>query len=534
MMLPLIALFAVALQHVPDSAAAVDRVFAQWTNTTSPGCAVGVSRDGRVILTRAYGMANLEYDVRNTPTTIFEAGSVSKQFTAAAVALLAIDGKLSLEDPIRKHFPELPPYADSITIRQMLNHTSGLRDWGTVAAAAGWPRGSRTYTHAHVLDIVARQRSLNYKPGAEYLYSNTNYNLAAMLVERVSGMSFAAFTKQRLFEPLGMTNTSWRDDYTRVVKNRATAYSGQGAVWRQSMPFENVYGNSSLLTTVEDMLKWNENLTNPVVGGAPFVAEMHRQGRLNNGRTITYALGLVVEDYRGVPEVNHTGATAGYRAYLARFPEQKLGVAVLCNMGSVNPGAVGHSVAEIFLEGQLKPAPTQAGTTVRLATAQLQQRIGTYRDELTGVPARVSLPDSVLRLNNQRMLPIAENTFAIGTQTRAEFTGRTIRVISADGDTSSFIREPDWNPAAADLAQFAGRYESDEAETWFTVALKDGKLVASDRYGRGETLTPVYRDAFTRPGGTLMTFRRAASGRITGVSLGLGRVRDLRFARARR
>ena len=517
----------------PDSAAAVDSIFASWTGVSSPGCAVGVSRGGKVILSRAYGMANLEYDVPNTPQTIFEGGSVSKQFTAAAVVLLALDGRLSLDDPVRKYFPELPPYGDSVTIRQMLNHTSGLRDWGVVAAAGGWPRGTRTYTHAHVLDIIARQKSLNYRPGTEYLYSNSNYNLAAMLVERVSGLPLAEFTKRRLFEPLGMTQTSWRDDYARIVKRRATAYAGNPNLgWRQEMPFENVYGNSSLLTTVEDLLKWNENFVSPKVGGRAFVDSMHTRGRLNNRRTITYALGLVVDEFRGVPEVNHTGATAGYRAYLARFPRQQLGVALLCNSGAVNPEVVGHQVAAVFLRDQLAPAPRQAAAAARLTAEQLAARAGVFRQHLTGIPIRFTVRDSALRFGPNPLVPLSATTFALGTQNRVEFVSESsVRVVNADGDTLVYAREAEWTPAPAELAQYAGRYASDEAEAWFTVAVKDDRLVVSDRYGQTLVLTPAYRDTFTRAGGTLVSFRRAADGRVTAVSLGMGRVRDLRFER---
>ena len=229
--------------------ARVDAVLSRWDATT-PGCAVGVSLQGRSVLEKAYGMADLEHDVPNTPDTIFEAGSVSKQFTAAAVLLLARDGKLSLDDQVRKYIPELPDYGAPLTIRHMLNHTSGLRDWGSVAGIAGWPRGTRVHTHAHVLDIVSRQRSLNFPSGTRYSYSNTGYNLAAIIVSRVSGQSFAEFTRARIFEPLGMTRTSWRDDYTRIVKDRAIAYSGGPGAFSTEMPFENVHGNGGLLTTV--------------------------------------------------------------------------------------------------------------------------------------------------------------------------------------------------------------------------------------------------------------------------------------------
>lgn len=515
-----------------DSAAAVDAVFSGWTSTSTPGCAVGVARDGRVILTRAYGMANLEHDVPITPTTIFEAGSVSKQFTAAAVVLLALEGKLSLEDPVRKHIPELPPYGDSITIRQMLNHTSGLRDWGTVVGAAGWPRGTRTYTHRHVLDVIARQKSLNYRPGAEYLYSNSNYNLAAMIVERVSGQSLADFTRARLFQPLGMTNTSWRDEYRRIVKHRSTAYSGNPTSgFRQDMPFENVYGNSSLLTTVEDLIRWNQNFVNPVVGGPRFVAEMQTQGRLNSGRTITYALGLERDTWRGVPVVSHGGATAGYRAFLARYPEHRLDVALLCNSGSVNPAAISNRVAEIFLGDRLQPVATQAASGVRLPLSTLQARAGLFRDMRTGVPLGVAVQDSTLRAANQQLVPVTENSFVAGPS-RVEFANgaNLLRRITPDGDTTEYARVAEWSPTTAELQEYAGRYTSDEAEVDYTISVKDGRLVRIDRYGQASSLSPSYKDAFWQ-GGVLVTFRRNAAGRVVAMSLGLGRVRDLRFER---
>src|SRR5688572_25973184 len=241
---------ATAARPATDAAARVDSLFERWNTKTTPGCAVGVSRDGRSILERAYGMADLEHDVAATPATIYEAGSVSKQFTAAAVVLLAQDGKLSLYDDVRKHIPEVPSYGTPITIRHLLTHTSGLRDWGSVAAIAGMPRGSRAYTHAHVLDIVSRQKALNYPPGAAYSYTNTGYNLLVMIVDRVSGMPFAEFTRTRLFEPIGMRRTQWRDDYTRIVKDRAIAYEARfdGGL-SMDMPFENVHGNGGLLTT---------------------------------------------------------------------------------------------------------------------------------------------------------------------------------------------------------------------------------------------------------------------------------------------
>ncbi|MBI3492775.1 MAG: beta-lactamase family protein, partial [Acidobacteria bacterium] len=280
---------AVSGQGVANVDTNVDAVFAKWTAST-PGCAVGVATDGKPALAKAYGMADLEHDVKITPDTIFEAGSVSKQFTAAAVLLLAREGKLSLDDPVRKYVPELPDYGTPLLIRHMLNHTSGLRDWGSVAGIAGWPRTTRVHTHAHVLEIVSHQKALNFTPGTRWSYSNTGFNLAAIIVARVSGMPFPEFTRARIFQPLGMTRTSWRDDYTRIVRGRAIAYDEDraGGAFRTDMPFENVFGNGGLLTTVGDLLKWNENFTSPVVGNTSFVGEQQQPGKFSDGRVHEY------------------------------------------------------------------------------------------------------------------------------------------------------------------------------------------------------------------------------------------------------
>ncbi|HET7695784.1 MAG TPA: serine hydrolase domain-containing protein [Vicinamibacterales bacterium] len=411
----------------PASDSTVDAVFARWTAST-PGCAVGVGRDGRVALARAYGMADLERDVPNTADTIFEAGSVSKQFTAAAVLLLARDGKLSLDDPVRKYVPELPDYGPdrTITIRHMLTHTSGLRDWGEVAGLAGWPRGRRVHTHAHVLDIVSRQKGLNFAPGTNWSYSNTGYNLAAILVARVSGQSFAEFSRDRIFTPLGMTRTSWRDDYTRIVRNRAIAYAPSPAGYREDMPFENVHGNGGLLTTVGDLLRWNENFASPTIGDLRLVTAQQTPGTFADGRAHEYALGLYVRTYRGVREVSHSGATAGYRAFLVRYPDQRLSIAVLCNAGSANPTQYAHAVAETYLGAALTappPATASNGRGVQSppfspAKPDVDAYVGRYRSDEAEAELAVALDGSELIIKRRpdtvlRMRPIARDVFSV-------------------------------------------------------------------------------------------------------------------------
>jgi CubicO group peptidase (beta-lactamase class C family) len=338
----------VAAQPASPHQAAVDKVFAAW-NTATPGCAIGVAENGVPILQRAYGMADLEHDAPNRPDTIFEAGSVSKQFTAAAMILLARDGKVSLDDDVRKYIPELPTYQAPITIRHMLSHTSGLRDWGNLGGIAGVPRGAMTYTHAHVVDMLSRQTALNFAPGTRWSYSNSGYNLAAVVIARASGMTFAEFSRTRLFEPLGLTKTSWRDDYARIVPGRAVGYSMAFGRFKQDMPFENVHGNGGLLTTVGDLLKWQAALTSGPLKGAALADQQQTVAKLTDGRDLHYGLGVFRGVYKGVPEVYHSGATAGYRAFLTEYPSAKLTIAVLCNAGNAAPATFVRQVSDLYL-----------------------------------------------------------------------------------------------------------------------------------------------------------------------------------------
>ena len=399
------AVWAQGLIPPPDAAARVDDVFARFRAISTPGCAVGVSIDDKPVLTAAYGMADLEHDVPIRPDTIFEAGSVSKQFTAMAVLLLAQQGKLSLEDNVRKYIPEIPDYGTPITIRHLLNHTSGLRDWGSLEAIAGWPRTTREYTLDHVLEILCRQKSLNYTPGAQYSYTNSGYNLAAILVQRVSGKSLAEFTKRQIFQPLSMTSTSWRDDFRRIVRNRAIAYQGRGDSTRQLMPFENAYGNGGLLTTVGDLLKWNANFATQEVGGKELVTQQQVPSKLNDGRAIAYALGLLVQDYRGFREISHSGTTAGYNAWLGRYPERRLSVALLCNSSAANGTQLGHLTADVFLGFSVPSGEARPGFFTAKAwqptPEQLASVAGTYTNDEIETTLRVAVEDGKLVIHRR-------------------------------------------------------------------------------------------------------------------------------------
>ena len=521
---------------VPE--ARVDAVLSRWDATT-PGCAVGVSLQGKSVLEKAYGMADLEHDVPIKPDTIFEAGSVSKQFTAAAILLLAREGKLSLDDQARKYVPELPDYGAPLTIRQMLNHTSGLRDWGSVVAIAGWPRGTRVHNHAHVLDVVSRQRSLNFPSGTRYSYCNTGYNLAAIIVSRVSGQPFAEFTRARIFTPLGMSRTSWRDDYTRVVKDRAIAYSGGPGGFSTEMPFENIHGNGGLLTTVADLLRWTRNFSQPVVGDAQFVKELQTPGRFNDGRPHGYALGLTIGTYQGLQEVAHSGATAGYRAWLSEYPERQVAVAVLCNVSSGNAPQYAHAVADLYL-GMTKPAatsPTGNGAPVGAGASQnasaLEPLIGMYRRSDTGEPITISRAGSDLRVEGGPQLTARSATrfvAATGGFPTYDFSADGLKVTDSFGSVDVYARVRGDELVVRPVAEYAGTYVSDEAEATLIAAADGNALVLKRRPDDVIRLSPLYRDAFRGPIG-FVRFHRDSANRIISLSVTQDRVWDLRFQR---
>ena len=520
------------------AASRVDEIFAEWSTDASPGCAVGVTRHGETVLERAYGMADLEFGIPNDPGSIFEGGSVSKQFTSAAVVLLALDGRLSLDDDVRKWIPELPDYGHTITLHHLMTHTSGLRDWGSVASISGWGRGERSHDHDDVLDILSRQSALNFEPGYQYSYSNSGYNLLAVVVTRASGMPFADFSRERIFEPLGMHDTQWRDDYRRIVPGRSTAYRRDADGWEIDRPIEYVHGNGGILTTVRDLGVWNAALTDGRLGGDAFLEMMHRQGRLNDGSRIAYAGGLVVGELGGVRSVTHTGSTAGYRAFLGRYPEQGLSVAMLCNASNVSTGGTGNRIASAFLGSMVRPdsPPDYAAASVGY---DLGAYAGLYREPLTGNPLRLEIRDGVLRRGNTPLLPLSQNEFQVGTgEVRLHFerSGNAVTgidVSNPDATEERWDRVEPWSPSAAELAEFEGTYHSDDAETTFIVTVVGDALQLWQRPNDTRRAEPVYADAFRMPGGVIR-FRRDATGRIRELSLSIGRVFDMRFARVDR
>ena len=521
-----------ALAQEPDLGKVADRVFAQW-NSESPGCAVGVARNGRTLLARGYGMANLETATPLTAETILESGSVAKQFTATATLLLMHDGKLRLDDRVQKYIPELPEYGRPLTIRHLLSHTSGLREWSNLMSIDGWPRGSRVHTQEELLDGVLSQKELNYPVGDHYSYTNSGYGLLVTIIERVSGMPFTTFTTERIFKPLQMTRTSWRDDFERIVPGRGQAYSRRGNGWGLEMPFEQVVGPGGLLTTVGDWLKWNEALDERTLG-AWLVDSLESRATLTSGRKISYAMGVTVSDWRGQREVGHSGSTGGYSTYLMRLPEKRVSVAVMCNAAGASATRFAREMAEALVPDLL---PTAVADTVSLDAAARARLAGVYRSTRSFEPLFVGVPapgsgrgGAAVRGLRGGGLMVGNNRVLV--EAGANDKPALLRQLPASGDTVdfTFVSATRWTPTPAELNAFAGQYTSDEIRATWTATVDSGRLVLSSRRGTRQALTPVYTNAFTGSLGTVW-FSRDSGGHVDAMHVSSARVWNLRIPR---
>ena len=348
--------FAQQPKHTPDKKLShkIDQIFSEWNKSNSPGCALAIIKDKQIIYERGYGIANLEYGVPITPVSAFYVGSIAKQFTAMSIALLAQEGKLSLDDNIRKYVPEIPDYGTPITIRQLIHHTSGLRDFWDLIGQAG-RRWDDAYTLKDVIETAAQQKELNCKPGEKHLYSNTGYMLLAIIVQRASGQSLREFADAHIFKPLGMLHTRFQDDHSALIPGRVYGYVPQeGNSFGVYAINNDLVGAGGLWTTVEDLARWDANFYSAKVGGQALIQQLQVPGTGTDGVKFDYAFGLHIDEYKGVKRVRHGGVFAGYRAEMIRFPEKKFSVAVLCNSSSVTPTKLANEIADMFLIDQIK------------------------------------------------------------------------------------------------------------------------------------------------------------------------------------
>jgi CubicO group peptidase (beta-lactamase class C family) len=528
----------------PDSLTTqVDQVFAKWDKPDSPGCVLAVVKDGAIIYKRGYGMANLDHDIKITPATVFHVASVSKQFTAMAIHLLAKQGKLSLDDEVKKYIAEFPDFGHKITIRHLLHHTSGLRDQWSLLIMSGWRLSEDVVRDDDILELISRQKELNFTPGDQHLYSNTGYTLMAIIVKRVSGKSLREFADEQMFKPLGMTSTFFRDDHAVIVKNQAYGYAVAGSGFKFSVPNYDTVGASSLLTTVEDLAKWDQNFYDFKVGGNTLIEAMQTPTTLNGGDKLEYTHGLVVSQYKGLKIVEHGGADAGYRSSLMRFPEQKLSVACLCNLANTNPGQLARQVADIYLAGQLKsdaPKPKIETAGITLSEQQLKSKAGFYWNPVVEDFVKLTLTDGKLFVSGGtggELIPLAENRFQLKTQPttvlfETDATGKLLMKVSAEGRRPATLEAMEvQTPTAEQLKEYAGAYYSEELDAIYRLEVDADKLVLKRKKNSPASFMAAFKDAFNNPGLGVIRFTRNAQQRVSGMIISSGRIRHLRFVK---
>lgn len=536
---------AAARGQADKRASQVDAIFAELDRAPAPGAAVIVVRDGKVLLRKGYGLASVEHRVPVTPSTVFDVASVSKQFTGLAVAMLVSEGKIKLGDDVRTHIPELPDFGHRVTVGHLVHHTSGIRDWPGALLVGGW-RFDDVITFNQIMLMAYNQRDLMFAPGAEYSYSNTNYNLLAELIRRVTGRPFREWTDERLFRPLGMTNTRFRDHYTEVIADRAFGYARGSDGKYHHMPNNlTALGSSSLFTTADDLARWLINFDEGTAGGRAALSLARTRGTLGDGKTIDYAFGLVHGDHRRLPMIFHDGGWAGFSSLVVYFPDQKFGVAALSNGGPVNVGDAVKKITDIYLEKELaaQPAPAAAaaatadGAAAAVPPAELGDYVGLYRLG-PGSYVRIrlegaTLTSEVTREKPAALTPRAEREFSAGGAKfvfRRDAAGK-VEAVEYRGRLAPRVDEP----AAAQparLEDYAGDYESEELGTSYRVAAKNGSLEMQHRRHGTIPLARLWRDDFGSPVSfmTSVEFQRDREGRVIGfVVNGHPRSRNIRF-----
>ena len=549
---------AVGLVNTRDMDSQVDSMFADLQKPGSPGCALGVYRNGGVLYSKGYGLASLELGAPITSETIFDIGSTSKQFTAASILLLEQQGKLSVRDDVRKYIPELPDYSQHgeapITILNLLNHTSGLRDYLVLLGLSGVNQDSVT-TDDDALALIVRQKGLNFAAGSKFSYSNTGFFLLSVIVKRASGMTLREFAAQRIFGPLGMTHTVFRDDHSMLIRHRALAYEpGDKNAYKLDVSYYEQLGDGAVHTSIEDLAHWDENFYSGRVGGKNFLETLQEQGKLNNGKTLEYAKGLFISNYRGLRVVRHGGAWGGYRAELLRFPDQHFSVACLCNLANANPEKRAERVAELYLHDVLKPEEAighEPHRTVVLMPAQMAALTGTYRNVSEENVVRVTMINGTLQaemfgatfplraLSATEFVPVnfsvpARVTFVVGS------TNPMLKISGDETITADYLKVREFNPSADELAGLAGDYSSDELGVVYRLRVADGRLKLAEiaeatgipRTGvPASTLRPVVADEFEIPDQGMNIYFHKDMQPIKGFELRAGGSRGIEFSR---
>lgn len=512
----------------------VDQIFSVYDKPGSPGCSLGVIRNGDFIYRKTYGSANLELEVPLSPQSVFYMGSVSKQFTAAAIVLAAEQGYLSLDDDVHKYVPELPDYGHVVTLRQMIHQTSGFRDFFTLLTLSGHDVLDFN-SPEEIFKIVARQRGLNNVPGDEWIYSNTNYFLLGIVVKRATKKSLSEFAAEKMFQPLGMSHTLFYDDHTLVVPGRVAAYdSGPHDSFRVdwSTTYE-VVGGGGLMSTVDDLLLWDRNFYSNRLGKGTLVQELQTPGVLNNGNKISYAMGLDLGNYRGLPIVEHGGALFGYRTELLRFPEQKFSVICLCNITNAVPENLARKVADIYLEDKLQPGASTLNPSSKGNFPDPATFAGKYLDPRTHLMYTFTASNGNLmawggvlrRINADQFYDLGSNVITFESS-----EGTMHAKLDLKGETYfSGSRVQEHHLGEPVLASYTGRFRSTDLDTVYGLSLEKDTLTLRNRDNKPQKLTPIAKDEFDAGDLGRLVFERDSGGRVFGFRIFIQDARGIAF-----
>jgi CubicO group peptidase (beta-lactamase class C family) len=535
-------------QELPDSIAQrIDKIFSQWNNTSTPGVAIGVVRNDSLIYAKGYGMANLEYGIPITPATIFHMASVSKQFTAYSIVLLASQGKLKLDDDVRLYLSWFPDLGEKITIRHLLNHTSGIRDQWQLLAISG-TRLDDVITQEHIVKILSRQKALNFKPGDKYFYSNSGYTLLAEIVRSVTGKTLRQFTDSAIFKPLGMRNTHFHDDYMEIEKNRAYSYYRKDLFsFSNSILSYSVAGATSLFTNINDLAKWAINFYKPVAGTAADIQQLVQNGRLNDGTEIGYALGIINDTYKGYRQYSHSGGDAGYRTYFTVFPGLKMGFMVFSNLGEVNTYEKAYQLVDVFVRDATTTKAIAAIPAVDSNKAVIKDVIG--GKEITGdfVSDEGTLFSFVLRNdklywqrygNSDLLYPLTNDSFVVAKSPEVTFAFKTTTdkrvIVNQYWPGNKRVLEKyvsDSSLTDQQLQAYAGVYYCPELDCKYSIEVKDHALVLTNSKYSDSKLRLVGRDHLFTDHWWMRHLKTITDKRkkIIGFEVNDGRVMYLRF-----
>lgn len=515
----------------------VDALFTERDEPGMPGCAVGIIQNGEFVYKRGYGYANLDHDIHITPTTVFYLASIAKQFAAMAIALLVEDGRIKLDDDIRKYVPEFPDYGTPIRISHLVHHTSGLRDYHELRGIGGYSAAD-TWSEAHVVDFIMQQKQLNFKPGDEYLYSNAGYVMMSHVIRRVTGQSLRQFADENIFQPLGMTRSVYRDDHMMVIKGLGYGYQprgerGYGKTYRN---LETV-GDGGMFSCVEDLYLWDQTFYDNKLGkGSQSLIDLvYSTEPLNDGTPQPYAFGLRWNEYRGLKTVGHGGGFTGIKTHIMRFPEQRFTAIVLSNLDNYVPEKMAKRITDIYLADQLQPVETP---DVKLSEDALKRKVGLYRNPSSGSTRRVALENDQLVVPmgpgmTLELEPVSEERFQITDYSitmEFEAGAAQLREMPNNDFWTVYERVDAVSPTEAELKEYTGRYYCEDVDAYHRAAVQDGKLVLLRKRAPEIPLAPTVKDGFSGPGFDLV-FSRDAAGKISGYTYQGSRVYHLRFDR---